>query len=133
MKKALRTLVAGAAVAGGIAGGVALASPASAATPAGVCGSGYSQIDKHTMSGSTIYLLFNGSSNCVVTFKTTSVGKATRTGAYLQVSGKTPVEDTDDYTTYAGPVRQSAAGKCIVWGGGTSAGGFWYSGWSHCG
>lgn len=133
MRKGLTAAVAATAV----ACGVAVASPASAATnpysPTGVCGSGYTVVDSHPMAASTIYLLYNGSSNCVVTIKTSSIGTATRTGAYLQVSGKTPIEDTDSYAYYAGPVKASAAGKCVVWGGGTSAGGFWYSKMSHCG
>jgi hypothetical protein len=133
MNKALTALIATAAVAGGLAA----ASPASAATnpytPTGVCGSGYVVRDSHPMTASTIYLLYNGASNCVVTIKTSSIGTATRTGAYLQVSGATPIDDTDSYSYYAGPVKASAAGKCVIWGGGTSAGGFWYSNWSHCG
>jgi hypothetical protein len=86
------------------AGGVGLAAhPAAAATsPTAVCGSGY------------------------------SVGVSTRTGAYLQMSGKDPITDVSSYAYYAGPVSASAVGKCVIWGGGTNNQ-WWYSGWSHCG
>lgn len=131
-RKAALALITSAAAVG--AAGVALAGPASAATsPAAVCGSGYSVIDHKALTGSTVYLLWNGSSgrNCVVTVKTTSVGTKTRTGAYLYVQGSSPIEDTDSYAYYAGPVSAPAVGKCVQWGGGTNNQ-FWYSGWTHC-
>jgi hypothetical protein len=52
--------------------------------------------------------------------------------ASLQVQGGTNGVDSGSFTYYAGPIRRSAAAKCVIWGGqyGSSS---WKSGWSHCG
>ncbi|MEV0381352.1 M23 family metallopeptidase [Nonomuraea sp. NPDC050643] len=85
-----------------------------------VCGSGYKVIDSAALgSGGNVYLLYNAGngSNCVATIKKTSLGKATAATAYLEVVGKPRATDSGSYAYYAGPVRGSAAGKCVKWGG----------------
>ncbi|QFY10459.1 nucleoside transporter [Nonomuraea phyllanthi] len=104
-------------------------------TPESVCGSGYKVIDSAALgSAGTVYLLYNSGNgyNCVTTIKKTSVGTATATSAYLEVEGKARVTDSGNFAYYAGPVRASAAGKCVRWGGkaGTST---YDSPLEHCG
>ncbi|HWU10620.1 MAG TPA: hypothetical protein VN520_30385 [Streptomyces sp.] len=53
--------------------------------------------------------------------------------ASLSVSGGPTVTDEGYYTTYAGPVYASAAGKCVKFSGGISGAGSYASGWGHCG
>ncbi|EFC81417.1 hypothetical protein FrEUN1fDRAFT_5469 [Parafrankia sp. EUN1f] len=117
--------------------------PTSAAAPAAkpnpytatqVCGSGYSQIDRHSLGSAMIYLLYDGSRNCVVTLKSGSgVGVAQAMGAWVQVEGSsTRQSDTGSFQYYAGPVYVTAPGKCVKWGG-SHAGSTWTSGWEHCG
>ncbi|WP_433238091.1 N-acetylmuramoyl-L-alanine amidase [Streptosporangium sp. CA-135522] len=104
-------------------------------TPESVCGSGYKVVDSAALgSAGTAYLLYNGSNgyNCVATIKKTSLGTATATSAYLEVQGRTRITDAGNFTYYAGPVRASAAGKCVKWGG--KAGSSSYdSPFEHCG
>ncbi|MGN9843301.1 M23 family metallopeptidase [Nonomuraea sp. H19] len=104
-------------------------------TPQSVCGSGYKVIDSAALgTAGTVHLLYNSAngSNCVATIKKTSLGKATATSAYLEVEGKARVTDSGNFTYFAGPVRASAADKCVKWGGkvGTSA---YNSPLEHCG
>lgn len=128
------------AVAGAIAVlGVSLAvigPPAQAATnpytPQGVCGSGYYVQRSHSLNGAIVYQLYNGSYNCAVTIKTSSIGTPTRTTAGLQVSGSDWAYDTGDYRYYAGPVKQYGKGKCVRYfgyHGGTN----YTSPWGNCG
>ncbi|MCG5213148.1 M23 family metallopeptidase [Streptosporangium sp. KLBMP 9127] len=102
-------------------------------TPEQVCGTGYDVIDSAALGSSgTVYLLYNGTSNCVATMKSTSLGTATAVSAYLEVEGQTRITDSGNFSYYAGPVRASAAGKCVRWGGkaGTSV---YDSPLEHCG
>ncbi|WP_371603501.1 spore-associated protein [Streptomyces sp. NBC_01220] len=90
-----------------------------AATPAGVCGSGYTQIDSHTFRNASaelarVHLFYNAStrSNCVVTFHSASTGGyALTTGAWLDVDGdgKGQAKDQGAYSSYAGPGSPRAA------------------------
>ncbi|MBT2443472.1 acetyltransferase [Streptomyces sp. ISL-36] len=136
-----RTAVVGAAIA-------ALAAlnttPASAVTPAGICGSGYVEIDSRTLQNSStvlarIHLLYNAANgnNCVVTLHSAATeGFAVPTGAWLTVQGSATKKDQRTYTSYAGPVRAYAAGRCVSWGGMIEAGVGTYtytSPWEHCG
>lgn len=103
--------------------------------PAAVCGSGYTVIDKHALgTAGTTYLLYNSGSkaNCVVTMKSTNLGAKTAVAATLQVQGGTATTDSGNYGYYAGPIRKTAAAKCVKWGGkaGTTS---WTSAYSHCG
>lgn len=111
-------------------------------TPISVCGGGsYHVIDQHKLGNvATIYLLYNGSSNCVVTWRTNP--GTPRIFMLASIAKENSDGNFDDYqnndgnfTTYAGPVRVSAAGRCIDWGGGAPINGVynvWMSGPSHC-
>lgn len=113
-----------------------------ASSPIAACGGGsYHEIDSHRLgSVATIRLLYNGSTNCVVTWKT-NPGTASRLQAGIAKQESDGIFrnyqiDDDNYTTYAGPVKVSAAGRCIDWGGAAVVSGVftvWYSGPSHCG
>jgi hypothetical protein len=98
-----------------------------------VCGTGYDVIDSQALgTAGTVYLLYNGTSNCVATLKKTSLGTATATSAFLEVQGKTRVTDSGSFTYYAGPVRASAADLCVKWGGKAGASSY-ESPFEHCG
>ncbi|GAA1688649.1 M23 family metallopeptidase [Nonomuraea maheshkhaliensis] len=103
-------------------------------TAASVCGSGYKVIDSAALgSAGTAYLLYNAGNgnNCVATIKKTSLGKNTATSAFLEVKGKSRVTDSGNFGYYAGPVRASASGTCVKWGG--KAGSSTYtSAFEHC-
>ncbi|GAB1821133.1 spore-associated protein A [Herbidospora sp. RD11066] len=100
---------------------VGMATPASAALYGGQCGSGYNLVnvrDFPDMRG-TVYLTYNASTgkNCVVTIRE-KPGAATLMEAYIRRTGTTTwVKESDNFTTYAGPVYLSAAGSCVDWGG----------------
>ncbi|NUP29164.1 MAG: hypothetical protein HOQ44_21170 [Nocardia sp.] len=127
------TIVAGVA----LAGSLAVAGPAAAASsPVAACGGGYHEIDHRDLPGARIHLLYNGTTNCVVTWKN-NPGTATRLLARIAKQKSNGsfadyIEDDGKYTTYAGPVKVNAAGTCISWGGATSSNS-WLSGPEHCG
>ncbi|MBG0824194.1 protein kinase [Planomonospora sp. ID91781] len=104
-------------------------------TAAQVCGSGFKQINSHALGGSaTIHLLYNATSkqNCVVTLSRYVHPGKVKMNAILQVRGGSSGSNPGNFTAYAGPVRLTAAKKCVIWGG--SHGSLsWKSGWSHCG
>jgi predicted Ser/Thr protein kinase len=104
-------------------------------TAAQVCGSGFKQINSHALGGSaTIHLLYNATSkqNCVVTMSRYVHPGKVKMNALLQVKGGSSGSNAGGFTAYAGPVRLTAAKKCVIWGG--SHGSLsWKSGWSHCG
>jgi hypothetical protein len=133
-------------VAAALVGSVTLSGPAAADvradTPISVCGGGsYHVINQHKLGNvATIYLLYNGSSNCVVTWRTNpgtprihmlaSIAKQNSDGSFTDYR-----HNEGDFLTYAGPVRVSAPGTCIDWGGGAPINGVynvWMSGPSHC-
>ncbi|MGR6321235.1 protein kinase domain-containing protein [Micromonospora soli] len=104
-----------------------------------VCGSGFEVVDSATLTANgvrkgRVYLLYNTSTgaNCVVTMKDTEVGRATTVSTYLEVQGKARQTQTGSYKYYAGPVRASAAGVCVKWGGSTG-GASYASPFEHCG
>ncbi|THV31409.1 M23 family metallopeptidase [Glycomyces paridis] len=100
-----------------------------------VCGSGYSQIDRHALGTvGAIFLMYNASNgyNCVVTLKYTSVGSPSAVSASLQVEGGTATKDSGNFSYYAGPVKKSAANKCVKWGGSVGST-TWTSAYGHCG
>jgi hypothetical protein len=116
-----------------LAGALATGSPAMAASsPIAACGGGsYHVIDKHDIGKSILYLLYNGSTNCVVNWKKTSEWLLT-TAAIKAQGDAYWQEDLGQYQYYAGPVKRAAAGKCIQWGGLTDSEQY-FSGWEHCG
>lgn len=104
-------------------------------TPTQVCGSGFSVIDQAALGtvGRT-YLLYNAGTgnNCVVTLKSTNLGTPTAVSAFLEPQGSSRTTDSGSYSYYAGPVKRSAPGTCVRWGG--SVGGTSYtSPFEHCG
>jgi hypothetical protein len=114
---------------------VGASGPAYAANPytaKGVCGSGYGVQRTHKLPGATVYQLYNGTTTCVVTLKTASLGKATKITAGLQVKGGSWAYDTGAYTYYAGPVKQRSRGKCVRTFG-YSKGSSVTSSWANCG
>lgn len=101
------------------------ASPASAATYNGACGSGYSVVNQDNVGGlGTVFLTYDNSTgqNCVVTIRNNPGQPVTWMNAAIRIAGdqSTVVEDPGHYTTYAGPVYLNAAGKCVDWAGAIS-------------
>ncbi|WP_406341737.1 spore-associated protein A [Streptomyces sp. NBC_01578] len=106
---------------------------ASAASPTAVCGAdGYSysvvasssvKFSSGTVAG-TVYLMYSSGNgkNCVVTVKTSYKGTATFTTAQLIIQNGNTYVDQGNYTSYAGPVRGSAAGKCVKYWGSINTG-----------
>ncbi|MFG1892583.1 protein kinase [Micromonospora zamorensis] len=108
-------------------------------TAAQACGSGYQVVDSATLTGGDgqrkgrVFLMYHSGTgtNCVVTLKDTAVGTKSATSVYLEVQGRARSTDSGSFDYYAGPVRASAAGTCVKWGGAT--GGVSYgSGFEHC-
>ncbi|MCP2266683.1 M23 family metallopeptidase [Promicromonospora thailandica] len=104
-------------------------------TPQEVCGSAFSVIDSAALgSVGRTYLLYNASNgnNCVVTLKSTNLGTPTAVSAFLEPQGASRTTDSGNFSYYAGPVKRSAPGTCVKWGG--SVGGTAYtSPFEHCG
>ncbi|WP_035858489.1 hypothetical protein [Kitasatospora cheerisanensis] len=136
MRKSQRTAALGLSALGMVAGMVTAAAPAEAAsTPSGACGSGYYLIDQHALgSVADVYLFYNGSSNCAVTWVRSPNGTRTY-DLRVNIERKSDLKSAADggyYNYYAGPVKLSAANTCISWGG-SAEGTRWASGWEHCG
>ncbi|MGI5283948.1 protein kinase domain-containing protein [Nonomuraea polychroma] len=103
-------------------------------SPVQVCGPGFSvQRSQAFASGETFQLYNVGTGeNCVVTMKTTNVGRPTNVSATLEVQGVGSRTDSGVYEFYAGPVKLRAKGKCVRFSGG--AGSFSTgSNWGNCG
>ncbi|GAA4516592.1 hypothetical protein GCM10023191_087810 [Actinoallomurus oryzae] len=124
-----------------LAGSVAVSGPANAASsPIAACGGGsYHVIDQYALrSYATVYLMYNGSTDCVVTWKTAYVGTPTEVQAFIErESDFKAVEDDGKYSYYAGPVKIYAPGTCVIWGGSAAfpsgaTASAWYEHWSHC-
>lgn len=100
-----------------------------------VCGTGYKQIDSQAVTGGRVHLMYNASNgyNCVVTLKSTKLGTESEVSAFLEVRGEARKTDKGDFGYYAGPVRKSAPGKCVKWGGQVGASGGYTSPFEHCG
>ncbi|MFG2059152.1 hypothetical protein ACGFI9_34560 [Micromonospora sp. NPDC048930] len=112
-----------------------LSSPAMAAsTPYEACGGGSNRvIDSHSYGSSAVtYLFYDGSTNCVVTWKTGAAGNSAWVRAVVQAYGSPGKVDSGYFHYYAGPVKVYAPGKCIMWGGSYDS--QWYeSPFEHCG
>ncbi|WP_051433123.1 M23 family metallopeptidase [Promicromonospora kroppenstedtii] len=104
-------------------------------TPVEVCGSGFVVIDQAALgSVGRTYLLYNSGtgSNCVVTLKSTNLGTPSAVAAFLEPQGASRTTDSGNFAYYAGPVKRSAPGTCVKWGG--SVGSTSYtSPFEHCG
>ncbi|MDX3194005.1 sialidase family protein [Streptomyces sp. MN03-5084-2B] len=109
-----------------------------AALGAPACGGGYSVIDSAPLgtggAAGTVFLSYNASNgqNCVSTMKNASAGTATATSAYLEVKGSARQADSGSFSWFAGPVKATAADKCVKWGG-TAGGQAYDSEFEHCG
>ncbi|MET7489541.1 spore-associated protein A [Streptomyces sp. NPDC005538] len=141
-----RTTTAAALATLALGGTIAATAPASAATTTkaatatatynGACGTGYKVIDSTPVGNvGKVFLTWNESTgkNCAVTIRN-APGAKIFMAVELNVSvghESTPVVDSGQYTSYAGPVYMPARGQCAVWYGviGTAKGGD--SG--HCG
>jgi serine/threonine protein kinase len=97
-------------------------------------GGGYYVQRSSSFTGGRTYQLYNRSGyNCVVTLKTTNVGRKTTVWAQLRrQSDNRAVSDTGSFAYYAGPVFLSAKGTCVRYSGGTSSGST-SAGWANCG
>lgn len=122
----------------GVAAGMALAlipAPAQAATnpytAKEVCGSGYDVLQSHSISGAKIVLMYNGSYNCVVTLKTTRIGKGSYVDSSLTVEGGGAAFDGGTYKYFAGPTKLYGKGHCVSYGGSSSID-FWVSDYGFC-
>ncbi|MBN6053334.1 M23 family metallopeptidase [Nonomuraea sp. RK-328] len=116
-------------------GGGSPGTPGNPHTAASVCGSGFKVIDQQALGTSgTVYLTYNSANgqNCVATIKKTSLGTKTAASAFLEVKDKPRATDSGSFTYYAGPVKATASGKCVKWGGkaGTAT---YTSPFEHCG
>ncbi|MET7685578.1 spore-associated protein A [Streptomyces sp. NPDC005423] len=143
MELSRRAITAAALTALALGGTVAATSPASAATTApaaaaynGACGTGYQVIGSTPVGNSgKVFLTWNESTgkNCAVTIRNTPGAKIHMGVELTIVTGHetTPVSDTGQYTSYAGPVYLNGRGHCIEWYGviGTATGGDT----GHCG
>ncbi len=131
---------------------VAAAGPAAAASsPEAACGAGYYAIDHGNIeANATVWLMYNGSTDCVVTWKTAQIGTPTVLMAAVGTGGNGlglpafPFHgvsnnmdiDAGSYSYYAGPVYWYAPHTCIYWYGsfgGANNGGSAGGGPSHCG
>ena len=101
-------------------------------TPQAVCGSGFQVIDWAALgSAGTVYLLYRDGTNCVATIKSTSIGSASATSAFLEVEGSTRTTDSGSFGYYAGPVTKSAPTQCVRWGGSVGSNSY-TSPFEHC-
>ncbi|MFI6322645.1 protein kinase [Nonomuraea sp. NPDC050556] len=103
-------------------------------TPEAVCGGGFKVIDGHALGDkATIFLLYNTAAgkNCVVTMSKLIYPNKVPMNAILQVQGGGSGTNPGNFEAYAGPVRQAAVKKCVIWGG-SWKNLTWKSGWSHC-
>jgi len=103
-------------------------------TPEEVCGSGYGVVDSAALTGGRVYLLYNNGNgyNCVVTLKSTSLGTPSPVSAFLEPQGAARTTDQGSFGYYAGPVRRSAPGTCVKWGGSVGSSSY-TSPFEHCG
>ncbi|WP_285772949.1 hypothetical protein [Microtetraspora sp. NBRC 13810] len=97
-------------------------------------GSGFYVQRQSSFGGGVVYQLYSTSSgyNCVVTMKTSNVGKATQVHASLEAQNGGSDSDSGAYEYYAGPVMVQAKGKCVRYSGGGD-GGSTSAGWGNCG
>lgn len=103
-------------------------------TPQEVCGSGYSTINSHSLSGGRVYLLYNSGNgyNCTVTLKTSNLGSPSEMSAFLEPQGGSRSTDRGSFSYYAGPVKKHAPGTCVKWGGSVGSSSY-TSPFEHCG
>lgn len=77
--------------------------------------------------------MYNGSTDCAVTWKTAYIGTPTEVYAGVCIEWGGCVTDDKNYSYYAGPAKIYASEKCISWYGEAEHHGAWNSDWVHCG
>jgi hypothetical protein len=126
------------------AGALFAAAPAQAAsaadTAASICGAGFwpDSNGVFNIDGGTIYVSYNGYTDCAVLIKTVDVGTPTPTMVYVGPNGYGGNQNNDGmdngyFTTYAGPVYVDAPGECIEVAGETVVSDYYDSGPVLCG
>lgn len=130
------------------AGALFAAAPAQAATAAqtaaSICGGGYwpDSNGVYGIGGGTIYVSYNGSTDCAVLMKTVDVGTPTATMVYIGLGdgsgggyggSRGDGMDNGNFTTYAGPVYVYAPGVCIEVAGETAVSDYYNTGPVLCG
>ena len=130
------TLAAAAAV---VVGAGPAQAESSASYAASICGSGYSPDAAYGagagLQGGTIYVSYNGSTDCAVLIKTAYVGTPTETWVYIALDssgtggygGNDGPRDDGNFSSYAGPVYVYAPHTCIEVAGGTVYDEIWES------
>ncbi|MEO3786170.1 spore-associated protein A [Actinocorallia sp. B10E7] len=120
--KFTKTAATVACTAAALAGTLVAAAPASAATYGGECGSGYKVVNSDAIgTKGTVFLTYNSSTgkNCAIA-KRNTVGSAVLVevglGVY-PVGSHWPAFQGGYFTSYAGPIYLSAAGRCVDWMG----------------
>ncbi|MDH6144904.1 MULTISPECIES: spore-associated protein A [Kitasatospora] len=120
MNKRIKQITARVGVIAALTAGAAVAVPtaANAASYDGACGSGYVGIRHMDMTGGTVWLAYSSATgeNCVVTVRN-SPGAAEPMTASIRISGGSWLEDSGNYTTYAGPKYVYAPGQCVDYTG----------------
>jgi hypothetical protein len=122
MKLGKTTAAAVAVTATMVAGTLAAATPAFAASYGGECGSGYGVVNSAAIgSKGTVFLTYNSSTgkNCAVA-KRNSAGSAVLIEVGLginPVGSHWPAYEGNYFTSYAGPIYLSAADQCVDWMG----------------
>lgn len=106
-------------------------------TAVGVCnneapGGGYYVQRSHALNGARVYQLYNGTYNCAVTIKNTSVGTPTLTNACIRVTGTGWNCNKGEFKHYAGAVWYHGQGKCAKYFG-YHGGSSYESPWGNCG
>jgi hypothetical protein len=108
----------------------------SASYAASICGSGYwpDSNGVFNLQGGTIYVSYNGSTDCAVLIKTAYVGTPTDTWVYIALDSSgtggyggndNGPRDGGNYSYYAGPVYVYAPSTCVEVAGGTSQDEIW--------
>ena len=102
----------------------------SASYAASICGSGYwpDSNGVFSLQGGTIYVSYNGSTDCAVLIKTAYVGTPTDTWVYIALDssgtggygGNDGPRDAGNFSSYAGPVYVYAPSTCVEVAGGTT-------------
>jgi hypothetical protein len=98
------------------------AAAAATATYNGACGAGYTVIDSTPVGNSgKVFVTYNASTgkNCAVTIRNAPGARTYMSVELNALVGHetTPVRDSGQYTTYAGPVYVDGRGHCIEWSG----------------
>jgi serine/threonine protein kinase len=106
---------------------------ANPAVPQALCGAGFVTQQTSSFAGGTVHQLYNLSTgdSCVVTVKSTNVGKATPVRVALEVQGGASRTVSGNFEYSAGPVKLPSKGKCVRFSGGAGSVNV-SSGWVGC-